>query len=68
MLAQLSDDSGEDFGMSAVDPKESTQDDILSTQVESQTTSRTKALDIAHFFKLVTKDNGEMKRVCNPCQ
>ena len=63
---QQSNDSGEDFGIPAVNPKASTLDDI-TTPTGSQKTSKLKAFDIAHFFLVVTRDNGEKKRICKEC-
>ena len=65
-MADQSDDSGEDFRTIPVDPKQSTSDDAMKL-TGSQKTSKGKAFDIAHFFTVITHDNGEKKRVCKEC-
>jgi len=61
-MADQSDNSGEDFRTIPVDPKQSTSDNATKL-TGSQKTSKGKAFDIAHFFTIVTHDNGEKKHV-----
>jgi len=65
-MADQSDDSGEEFMPIPVDPKQSTSDSATKC-TRSQKTSKGKALDIAHFFVIVTCEDGEMKHICKQC-
>ena len=64
-VADQSNDSGEEFAPIPVDPKQSTSDSATK-HTGSQKTSK-KAVDIAHFFVVVTREDGEMKRICKEC-
>ena len=52
-VADKSDDSGEEFALIPVDPKQSTSDSATK-HTGSQKTSK-KAVDIVHFFVVVTR-------------
>jgi len=65
-VADQSDDSGKEFPPIPVDPKQSTSDSATK-HTGSQKTSKGKALDIAHFFVVVPREDGEMKRICKEC-
>jgi len=65
-MADQSDNSGEEFVLIPVDPKQLTSDSVTKC-TGSQKTSKGKAFDIAHFFVIVTREDGEMKCICKEC-